>query len=161
MLVLTGISAVVVAPLFEEFLFRVLIQGCFEAVEAKRRWLLAARWSPRPTASATQAAGTSAEPGSEINPERSLAAPARSAPTEAELTAMGGPAAWPIVVTSALFALMHLGQGAAPIPLFIFSLFLGYVYQRTHRIWPSLVAHMLLNGSSMATLWYLLMNPVK
>ncbi len=80
-------------------------------------------------------------------------------PAAAELAALSGPAAWPIVVSSVVFALMHAGQGAAPIPLFIFSLFLGYVYQRTHRIWPSLVTHMLLNAMTMATLWYELMNP--
>jgi membrane protease YdiL (CAAX protease family) len=145
MMSIVAVSAVLVAPLVEELFFRVLLQGCFEAVETKRRWLLTVRSS------------SITSPSSESNSSFTV----RPVATEAELTALSAPAAWPIVVTSILFALMHSGQGAAPIPLFIFSLFLGYVYQRTHRIWPSLVAHMLLNGTTMAALWYMLMNPAK
>jgi membrane protease YdiL (CAAX protease family) len=148
MLSVVAISAIIVAPFAEELFFRVLMQGCFEAVEAKRRWLLTVKRSLSGLDPSPQAHGTS------VTQPRPI-------PTVPELAALSRPAAWPIVVTSIVFALMHAGQGAAPIPLFIFSLFLGYVYQRTHRIWPSLVTHMLLNGSSMATLWYVLMNPVK
>jgi membrane protease YdiL (CAAX protease family) len=56
-------------------------------------------------------------------------------------------------LSSLLFAMTHWGQGLAPIPLFFFAAILGYVYQRTHRLWPSLVAHSLLNAGSMAILW--------
>jgi membrane protease YdiL (CAAX protease family) len=59
----------------------------------------------------------------------------------------------PILISSVLFALVHLGHGAAPIPLFVFALVLGYLYQKTHRIWPSLVAHYALNALSMAMLF--------
>jgi membrane protease YdiL (CAAX protease family) len=147
MMSIVAVSAVVVAPLAEELFFRVLIQGCFEAVEVKRRWLLTVRRLPDP----------SSMPPSDAN----SAAAVRPVATEEELTALGGPAAWPIVASSFLFALMHSGQGAAPIPLFIFSLFLGYVYQRTHRIWPSLVTHLLLNAMTMTTLWIDVMNHPK
>jgi membrane protease YdiL (CAAX protease family) len=111
MLISTTLAAIVVAPLFEEFLFRVLLQGWFEAIEAKRRVLR-------------------------------LGLPGE------------GPAWWPIVLSALLFAMMHVGQGPAPIPLFLFALVLGYLYQRTHRIWPSLVTHLLLNAGSMSVLWY-------
>ncbi len=57
--------------------------------------------------------------------------------------------AWPVYVTSALFALMHFGQGAAPIPLFFLSLGLGFLYQRTGRLFPAIVVHMLLNGATL------------
>ncbi len=56
-------------------------------------------------------------------------------------------------MSSALFALCHYGQGLAPISLFFLALVLGYLYQRTHRLWPSLVVHMLLNGGSIVILW--------
>jgi membrane protease YdiL (CAAX protease family) len=56
---------------------------------------------------------------------------------------------------------MHWGQGLAPIPLFPFALILGYVYQRTHRIWPSLIAHLLLNATSLVTLWQMTVNHAK
>ena len=64
-----------------------------------------------------------------------------------------GVQAWlPIVVASILFSLAHFGQGTAPIPLFFLSLGLGFIYQRTHRIWPSIVAHMLVNGLAVVQL---------
>jgi hypothetical protein len=53
-----------------------------------------------------------------------------------------------IVVTSLIFALMHLGQGLAPIPLFGFSLLLGFLYQRTGSLLPCISLHMLNNGYS-------------
>jgi membrane protease YdiL (CAAX protease family) len=74
---------------------------------------------------------------------------------------MPRPAWWPILLSSALFALMHWGQGLAPIPLFFFAVVLGYVYQRTHRLWPSLVAHALLNAGSLALLWFSVANLTK
>lgn len=59
-------------------------------------------------------------------------------------------AAWPVVATSLLFAAMHLGQGAAPIPLFFLSMGLGFLYQRTGRLVPAIVVHMLLNGATLS-----------
>ncbi|MEX2559488.1 MAG: CPBP family glutamic-type intramembrane protease, partial [Pirellulales bacterium] len=59
----------------------------------------------------------------------------------------------PIVVSSLVFALMHWGHGPAPFALFWFSLALGYLYQRTHRIGPPVVAHAALNAFSLALLW--------
>ena len=52
----------------------------------------------------------------------------------------------PILITSGLFAAMHLGQGAAPIPLFFLSLGLGYLYRQTGNITAPMVVHMVLNG---------------
>ena len=56
---------------------------------------------------------------------------------------------WSIVLTSVVFAAMHIGQGAAFIPLFFLSLGLGYLYQRTGRITASLVVHVVLNALTM------------
>ena len=52
---------------------------------------------------------------------------------------------WPVTVSATLFALMHLGHGPDPVPLFFFALGVGLLYQRTHRIMPSLIVHLLLN----------------
>ena len=111
MLVATSIAAVVAAPLFEELIFRVLLQGWFEAVESRRR-------------------------------------------TMRQESPADGPAAWPIMLSALLFSLMHLGQGSAPIPLFFLAVVLGYIYQQTHRIWPSLTTHILLNSTSLLLLWW-------
>lgn len=61
---------------------------------------------------------------------------------------------WPIYVTSAIFAALHIGQGAAPIPLFVLAVVLGYLYRKTESILPCIVLHMLLNTFSL--FWYTL-----
>src|SRR5262249_34961329 len=55
---------------------------------------------------------------------------------------------WPIVVSSALFALAHVGHGPDWVALFVLGLGLGYLYRQTHRLWPSMIVHLLLNGWS-------------
>jgi membrane protease YdiL (CAAX protease family) len=55
---------------------------------------------------------------------------------------------WPMVFSSLVFASMHLGQGAAPIPLFVLSLGLGYLYRQTGNITAPMIVHMVLNGST-------------
>jgi membrane protease YdiL (CAAX protease family) len=58
----------------------------------------------------------------------------------------------PIVISSTVFAAMHVSAGPAPIPLFLLALVLGYLYQRTHRILPSIVMHATFNATSMIML---------
>jgi hypothetical protein len=58
-----------------------------------------------------------------------------------------------IIVSSAIFAALHYSHGPDWIPLFFLALGLGYLYQRTHRLLPSLVVHSLLNSLSMWGLW--------
>lgn len=158
MFAVVGVSAVIVAPLVEELLFRVLIQGCLEMVETKRRILLNAARSMAAAVSRRAAADPTISAGAN---ENSHLPQEDNHDAAAELAAATGPSAWPIIVSSALFALIHLGQGLAPIPLFPFALILGYVYQRTHRIWPSLIAHLLLNATSLVTLWQMTVNQPK
>jgi membrane protease YdiL (CAAX protease family) len=95
------LATAIVTPIFEELLFRVLIQGGFQAM---------------------------VDPHSE-DPD-----------------SWQPQSWWPIGVASLVFALMHLGQGAAPIPLFVLSLGLGYLYRQTGNITAPVVVHMVLNG---------------
>ena len=60
---------------------------------------------------------------------------------------------WPVVASSVLFALMHWSHGPDPIPLFLLALALGVIYQRTQRVLPCIVAHALLNATSLAMLY--------
>jgi membrane protease YdiL (CAAX protease family) len=53
-----------------------------------------------------------------------------------------------IVLTSALFAAVHLPQWPAPVAIFILSLGLGVVYQRTGSLFASSLMHALFNGFS-------------
>jgi membrane protease YdiL (CAAX protease family) len=105
------VAAVLAAPLFEELVYRLLVQGWLEKILMGRE--------------------------SENEPSR--------AKTE-----------WlPILITSALFAAAHAGldYGYSPVPLFLFAIVLGYVYQRTHHILPSVVAHMAFNGITILLMW--------
>jgi membrane protease YdiL (CAAX protease family) len=69
------------------------------------------------------------------------------------------PASSAMVISAFLFAAAHLPQqNADPIPLFIVALVLGYLYQRTHRIWPGVVLHATLNGVSVLMLIFLPSN---
>lgn len=56
---------------------------------------------------------------------------------------------WPIAATSLIFSMMHLGQGAAPIPLFLLSVGLGYLYRQTGSLTAPIVVHMVLNGMTL------------
>ncbi len=56
---------------------------------------------------------------------------------------------WPVLITSLLFAMLHFGQGLAPVPLFFLSLVLGYLYRQTGNITASVVVHMVLNSITM------------
>ena len=58
----------------------------------------------------------------------------------------------PVILSSVTFALLHAGHGPDPIPLFFLAVVLGYLYAKTHRLLPSIVVHMALNGLSMLML---------
>ncbi len=141
-----GLLVVVVGPICEEMFFRVALQG----------WLESLSWpgTRKNTAARRELDLAAAPPELAVvdpaNPYQAPQASAASAHEHAE--SPDEPVLWqPIVFSSAAFALMH--SSLAQIPLFCFALVLGYLYQRTHRLWPSLVTHMLLNGGSLATLW--------
>jgi membrane protease YdiL (CAAX protease family) len=162
MLLLCVLSAVVVAPLAEEFLFRVLLQGWMEEVSLE--WREGKQEGSPPIAAAPSAAETfvpfelpsTAEPASATsaegpNPYSSpLAAPQHiEKPRTIAIRLMP----LPIFFSSLLFALLHWRHGPDPVPLFVLALMLGYLYQKTHRIWPSLVVHACLNAWSLSVLW--------
>ncbi len=98
------VSAVLVAPLAEEFMFRVVLQGWLESLgrQAEPEGRSRGRWMP-------------------------------------------------VVISAAVFALMHLPRPDV-VPLFFLALALGYLYRQTHRLWPSMVAHSCLNACSLAML---------
>lgn len=56
---------------------------------------------------------------------------------------------WPVIISSLVFALMHFGQGAAPVPLFLLALALGYLYRQTGSLIAPIVLHMVLNSMTL------------
>ncbi|QDU57056.1 CPBP family intramembrane glutamic endopeptidase [Aeoliella mucimassa] len=176
-----GFSAVIAAPILEEIMFRLLMQGGLEHIEHR------ALNPPPALVEPTLAEELSEEPipaPSPVDTAAADAAPAEPPPTptigrgsevweelEPDLTVLppeppsgqgalpGLGIGWgPILASSFFFGLAHLGSGPSPIPLFVFALFQGYLYQRTHRIVPCIVAHMLINSISIGTMVLMLLK---
>jgi membrane protease YdiL (CAAX protease family) len=161
------IAAAVVAPIFEELVFRVLLQGFLEKVAGFRGnviELLIGRLphgmqpsvAPLAVTGPTMALHSSEELGNPflspaIVAEVSITADLVNDNEQAELR---GLAAWlPIGAASLIFALMHYTHGPDWVALTLLAGGMGYLYQRTHRLVPSLVVHTLLNSLSMLGLW--------
>jgi membrane protease YdiL (CAAX protease family) len=148
MLLVGAVSAVLAAPLFEEFAYRVLLQGWLERLEDERLGFHATERITQPIEAHPDQAPLEAEetvdPATEDQP--------LTHPRHGWLAIL--PHGWtPILISSVMFGLAHLGHGVAPVPLVFFGIVLGYLYQRTHRIVPCVVAHMLFNAYSMMLLW--------
>lgn len=143
-----GLSISLVAPLSEEFFLRVMVQGWLESVMAT-----AVPGAFGPVAHDAAAPAESEPPAADPQVDNPFAAPQTVRPLANQVVDYRAARAIPIVISALVFALLHVGQGPAPIPLFLLALGLGYLYQRTHRLWPSVVLHFLLNTSSLAMLW--------
>lgn len=179
-LVLAAAPALVVAPLCEEWLFRVLFQGWLEKLER----LLAGASPPRTSFQAcdpSAAVATTTQQGllspnqvelhADPRPSTTIHESENHAPLPPHASTAEGDGLHehperglfglprgiaPMVLSSGVFALMHWGQGPAPIPLFLFALCLGYLYHQTHRLLPSMVVHFCLNATSMLMLCVML-----
>jgi membrane protease YdiL (CAAX protease family) len=125
-------AAVVIAPFTEEFLFRVLLQGWLERIPGHRGETRILLLGGADLTSNSDVAKTSSQKSIE--------------------TAESRPAIWPVLVSSAIFALMHYSHGVDPIPLFVLALGLGFVYRQTHSILPCIIVHLLFNAFSLALL---------
>jgi membrane protease YdiL (CAAX protease family) len=166
------IAAAVVAPIFEELAFRVLLQGFLEKVFSFRGPVHELVFgSPRyrvvePLAESNQLA----VPSSEIvfltdrpQPDTNPYSPPTAVGDEVVPVTLGeaseqqelrGPSAWlPIAISSVIFALLHYSHGPDWVPLTLLAAGMGFLYQRSHRLVPSLTVHVLLNSLSMFGLW--------
>jgi len=184
--VLSTFAAVLIAPLVEEYFFRVYLQGWMEnlaimwsnrwqsglTAETRRRGAVVGPFlpvtaeilagdavdsPPMPVDPLPDASLVATEPGGSVEPLSTLQNAVYEAESLRELRP--GPVWWPIVVSSLLFALAHYSHGPDPIPLFFLAMGLGYIYQRTHRVWPCILIHMLVNGFSLLTLWLTVNQP--
>lgn len=145
LMVLGLVSAVIAAPLFEEFAFRVLLQGWLERLEDERQMysLVGHPLEIPPADLETDVLPT--------QPPREPP-PLATRPTQGWIAAL--PHGWtPIILSAIAFGLAHVGHGAAPVPLTFLGLVLGYLYQRTHRLAPCVAAHALFNAYSLLLLW--------
>jgi membrane protease YdiL (CAAX protease family) len=172
--VLLFISAALIAPLFEELIFRVVIQGYLEkwcnfAATPRELFLGSDRTLPLALGEGRDErgligqssqifypAGASVDPNPYASPTTGgtevIHAALADGPTEQP--ELRGRWAWlPIFISSAIFALLHYSHGPDWVPLFLLAAGMGYLYQRTHRLVPSLIVHALLNAFSLWGLW--------
>lgn len=188
------VAAVVVAPVAEEFLFRLVLQGWLESAEYRRRRQgmrgLAPGAKPILISSLLFAAThfRLAEPAADPDRLRmmffvqvcwSLMAVVYAVAwlrfRTPDLTAadlgidprriksdirLGLSAllvvACPIYFLQFVLTLLWPNVVPDPISLFFFALALGFLYYRTHRLLPSIVLHMALNGTSLMMVWMFL-----
>ncbi|MCI0360544.1 MAG: CPBP family intramembrane metalloprotease [Planctomycetaceae bacterium] len=164
------VAASVVAPIFEELVFRVILQGFLEKVftfrgPAHELFFGSPSYAAvEPLAESNQ----SADSGIVFVADRSpLDADPYRPPTivgEEIVSAMvedhenqpilRGLSAWlPIAMSAIIFALLHEQHGPDWVALTVLAAGMGFLYQRTHRLVPSLTVHALLNSLSMFGLW--------
>lgn len=157
----TLVLAAVTAPLVEEFLFRLLLQGWLEKVEDQIvGWHSMASSNELPSEHSDVRLAHEDSDNPFASPLTISTRSHSDAPVEGQqqrelLTSFGGlPHGWaPILGSALLFAVVHIGQNTAPVPLFLFAVILGYAYQRTHRITPTIFAHMAFNATSLSVVW--------
>lgn len=156
-------TTAIVTPVVEEFWFRGLLQGGLQRLADARtdaiNWGMTRSSIPAETIPEETMPPLN-EAGDPFQPPQPDAGFVKEVPvTSAGLANVADPATrsdwipnaiWPLVVASLLFALMHWGQGLAPIPLFFLSLGLGYLYRQTGSLIPSIVVHFVLNGFTMS-----------
>ncbi len=155
-------AAAIVAPLFEEFLFRGLLQGWLQSIPFRSfADTLLGRIDGLSATSQTpqllEAPAVIKPDDTTPNPSNPYLSTGSSAsqytePTRDDYQTNVVPPIWPSVVAGILFGLAHWGYGWSFIPLSVFGFGLGLVYRATHSIWPCVLIHFMMNGTSMVAL---------
>ncbi len=136
--------AVILAPLSEEFAFRVLLQGFLESLSVGRFSIEKFFFGRLPVEQPD-------ELPVELPDEQQVSLNEPTLPW------------WPVIVSGILFGLAHFEYGMSWIPLIVLGIALGWLYRVTNRIWPCLVVHFCVNATSMIgfTLTVLYGDPTK
>lgn len=154
-LLLVGfVVAVLAAPIFEEFAFRLLLQGWLERREDELLNWKATERNPVENQPLHQDPVSSF---ADLPVNEAILQPLDTdeIPNPSSRSLLFGlPHGWgPVLISGTAFGLAHLGHGVSAVPLIFFGIVLGYLYQRTHRLAPSIAAHMLFNAYTMTLLW--------
>ncbi|XZE17742.1 CPBP family intramembrane glutamic endopeptidase [Pirellulaceae bacterium SH449] len=145
-------QAVIVAPLTEEFFFRSLLIGWFESAHFGRT-AKAVLFGWKPSSVATDEANTS-EDWKPASFEAPYTADSSQIPSEYR------PPWWPAIVSGVLFGLAHFSYGVSWIPLIVFGIIMGRVYQLRQSLIMCVAVHMLFNGINIINLWLSLGLPI-
>ena len=173
-------QAAIVAPISEEFAFRVLLIGWFESIHFGKNKLLTFLFgmSTAPTPMEPSFVSTDNAPlplypvNTSGNIENPYHAPAISPMqlSEAiprvdaganELVIDGyTPPWWPTLLSGTLFGLAHFSYGVSWVALILFGIVLGRLYQIRQSIIPVIMVHFMFNGMNIVILGLSLILPV-
>lgn len=146
--VLALLTAVVLAPAFEELLFRGFIQSwlvkSLDQILRRRPTLAEITELPDPDLDVWEAID---EPG----PPKPV--PVEKTPRSRTAAGAG------IVLSSMIFAGLHADQWPAPIALFLLALGLGYIYERTGSLLAPICMHAVFNGFATLMLFLVALSP--
>ncbi|TWU39920.1 CAAX amino terminal protease self- immunity [Novipirellula aureliae] len=135
------VGTAIVTPVVEEFLFRVMLQGGLQRMADSD--VVVMRTDDTLIQNKTLPEEHASDP---LNPYQ----PAEEISLQSTPSGWKPSSFWPIVAASFVFAMMHWGQGAAPIPLFFLSLGLGFLYRQTGRITGPVIVHIMLNSFTLS-----------
>ncbi len=134
------LSAAVVAPIWEEFAFRGLLIQWFDTMR-NSRWNLATIILGRRRERTDMPHDETTEPFQQIR----VADTNPYSPGEIRSW-------WPAILSGTFFGLAHFEYGVSWIPLIVFGVVLGRVYQMRRSVIPCIIAHGLFNSLSMFAL---------
>ena len=166
-------QAAIVAPISEEFGFRVLLIGWFESIHFGRDKVFSFMFGTNhvgplaqpSTAEALGANSTNAELSNpySANNMSTLSPVSVTVPSQAlasEVTDRFEPPWWPVLLSGMLFGLAHFNYGVSWVPLIVFGVVLGRLYQVRQSLLPVLLVHFLFNGMNVMLLGLSLLLPV-
>ena len=139
----TWFSAGLIAPLTEELFFRSTLQGWLQRLhrgmsEIKFLLVISGGFST-PFERESPQDGLGNTSNRTLPSSDSASAPRHVLPDSQSV--------WlPILLSSAAFGAVHIGQGAAPVALFLFGIVLGIVYRQRGSLWACFLLHALLNA---------------
>jgi membrane protease YdiL (CAAX protease family) len=158
-LLLAAWMAVIIAPVTEEFAFRVLLQGFLESIAAgpfswKQFWYGRGSYHYPGDPVAADPESADAVPMATVGPsvDSAYGDPMTSPEAQIDSIRLTRRPWWPILVSGTLFGLMHYSYGLSWLPLILLGIVLGFMYRMTHRIWPSLFFHVIFNSMAICSM---------
>ena len=166
-------QAAIVAPVSEEFAFRVLLIGWFESIQFGRDKLSAFMFGATPQ----NQLDTSELDAGELNAGESDKGESDKGESDKGGSDKGGsdkggsdkggspmeysPPWWPVLLSGTLFGLAHFSYGVSWVALIVFGVVLGRLYQLRQSIIPVIMVHFLFNTMNVTMLGLSIFLPEK
>ncbi len=151
-------QAAIVAPVSEEFAFRVLLIGWFESIQFGRDKLSAFMFGATPQ----NQLDTSELDTSELNAGELNAGELNAGESDTGGSPMEYSPGWlPVLVSGTLFGLAHYSYGVSWVALIVFGIVLGRLYQLRQSLIPIIMVHVLFNAMNVMMLGLSIFFPEK